>query len=152
MKHSDILRIALSLALVAGGAVTISASAPAFAKQPKNQCDRVATTNWQSWVDKMPGPGRNRPTLHVVARANTTDAGNSAGWVYRLDRGKVRESLPPIQTVEFVAYRGTYSGPNKPRDPAQIHGTFTGAESRYAEIIVTCKGRIIARINPETVY
>lgn len=120
---------------------------PLILHDPTNRCQDLKTSDWYAWLDKMPGPGRNRPTLHVTGK---TFVGQH-GWTFMLKLGPQSKAHAPRQQIELVVIPSIGSPRIRARTE-EIKGRFDGALNQYESIIITCQGRQIAEVVPETVY
>ncbi|QNM82199.1 hypothetical protein H8M03_09215 [Sphingomonas sabuli] len=82
------------LAAAATVSLTACAAVPPPTVPPPPPCAVAGSSDWNAWINKMPGPGA-RPTLHVTGKVTTPTGGYTVGFDQPL---QVRESFP-VQVV-----------------------------------------------------
>lgn len=96
---------------------------------------KVTTSNWEAWVDTMPG---DKPTLHVSADADTHSIDLAV-----LEKREPQGTNPEILLLDLKTFTGTKPESN----PQQIHykEELKNAE-QYEQIDVYFSGELIKRI------
>jgi hypothetical protein len=92
--------------------------------------------DWRAWIDAMPGPGA-QPRLIVSGQVDIP-----AGMTATLRPGPLDRMMPPGQrfTLELAPGGG-------PSGPQQVRGEVKPALPQYREVIVTCGGEAIGRVD-----
>ena len=111
------------------------------APAPKNSdCAVIDSSNWQAWVNAMPGPDAT-PTLHVTGEIVLPTPGYTIDW----QLGALDRMLPPGQRLSIST---------TPPD-GMVAQVLTNVEVAYAgetaitdyrEVIVNCGDKVLATI------
>ncbi|MBN8810186.1 hypothetical protein [Sphingomonas sp.] len=121
-------------------AANVSGTSTKVAAAPVNACEKVKTTGWKAWLDKMPGPHKT-PTLHVAGQATTS----TGGWKLMLNRGATTKNLPPTQYFDFVAFAPTGPAPQVVTT-AEVKAEIKNALPKYKEVVILCGKKAIATV------
>lgn len=62
-------------------------------------CPVLASRNWSAWLDAMPGPGYDGPTLNIAGEADMP----TPGYKLELVAGPADRAMPPSQRFRLVA-------------------------------------------------
>ena len=123
-----------AIALAAGACQTMPAPMP-------TSCPIVSSSDWQAWVNAMPGPN-SRPTLITTGKATVP----TGGYAFRWGSPRVMESYPVQVSVELI--------PVPPAGPASqalvthdVRGEWPMSPPVGA-FTVTCGGRVLGRVSP----
>jgi hypothetical protein len=104
-------------------------------------CPIVSSSDWQAWVNAMPGPG-SRPKLIATGKVVVP----TGGYAFRWGEPRVMESYPVQVAVELI--------PIPPAGPAtqaletrEVRGEWPMSPP-VGSFTVTCGGKALARISP----
>ena len=107
----------------------------------QSQCAVIESSNWQAWVDAMPGPDAT-PTLHVTGEIVLPTPGYTIEW----QLGALDRMMPPGQRLSIST-----TAPN-----GMVTQVLTNVEVAYAgetaitdyrEVIVSCGDKVLATIS-----
>lgn len=108
---------------------------------PGNDCANATGSNFNAWVNAMPGPGR-KPKLIVTGTVTTP----SAGYRILFTGVRVAESDPVQITAELGAVPPSGSAPHVVTR-TDVRGEWS-SETRVGSVTVRCGVKTIARISP----
>lgn len=123
---------ALALLALAACATTEAAPPPAPACPP--------TRDWSAWIDAMPGPGSQ---LRLIV---TGEADVPAGLRATLKPGPMDRMMPPGQRIVLALEPG-----KGPSGWQQVRAEIKSNAALYREVIVTCGGEQVWRIEGSTI-
>jgi hypothetical protein len=109
---------------------------------PSRTCYVASSSDWQAWVNAMPGPGA-RPTLIVTGKVVTPTGNNRAVFDADLE---VRESYP-VQvsaTVRIVGQGGIATAAFTTHD---VRGEWPMSQP-VGSVTVRCGAHVLATISP----
>ena len=128
------------LALIAACIALSACAAAPPPPPPATQCPVIASGGWRAWVNAMPGPDSNRPTLIVVGKVTLP----SGEWSARIVGSRVMESYPVQVVVELDAQRSG-AGVQVPIE-REVRGSWP-SEEKVGSVTVMCRGTTLARIS-----
>jgi hypothetical protein len=118
-----------------------SAALPPISHIPVAPACPLASSDWQAWVNAMPGPGA-RPTLIVTGKATVP----TGGWTFAWRDVRVMESYPVQVAVDLEAIL-----PNGGATQAVVAHELRGEwpiSPPVGSVTVQCGGAVLARIAP----
>ena len=107
----------------------------------KNDCAILESSNWQAWVDAMPGPDAT-PTLHVTGEIVLPTPGYTIEW----QMGALDRMQPPGQRLSIST---TPPDGMVTQVITTVEVAYAGetAITNYREVIVSCGGEMLATIS-----
>ena len=123
-----------AIALTAATCQTMPGPVPA-------SCPVVGSSDWQAWVNAMPGPN-SRPKLIATGKVTVPTGGYSFRW----GAPRVMESYPVQVSVELIPVP-----PAGPASQALVTHDVRGEWPMTPPVgafSVTCGGRALARVSP----
>jgi len=133
--------------LVVAAVLTSASCATPQAPASNSRCFASGSSNWQAWVNAMPGPGA-RPKLIVTGRVETPTGGNRATFAPYLQVGE-RDPVQVTVTLEIKALSDIATQAVTPHD---VRGEWPMSQP-VGSVIVRCQGETLAVISPvETVH
>ena len=128
------LLLSAAALLTAGGCQTTAGQAP-------TACPIVSSSDWQAWVNAMPGPNA-QPKLIATGKVVLPTGGYSFRW----GEARIMESYPVQVSVELI--------PVPPAGPAtqalathEVRGEWPMSPP-VGSLAITCGGKALARISP----
>ena len=127
--------------LFAAAAILAASGCQTTAGPVPGSCPIVSSSDWQAWVNAMPGPSA-RPKLIATGKVVVPTGGYSFRW----GDPRIMESYPVQVAVELI--------PIPPAGPAtqalathEVRGEWPMSPP-VGSFTVTCGGRALARISP----
>ena len=127
--------------------LTIAAAAVALAScqtappPMAGRCPVVGSSDWQAWVNAMPGPSA-QPRLIATGKVTVP----TGGYTYRWGAPRVMESYPVQVSVEFIAVPPT--GPaTQALQTLDVRGEWPMSPP-VGSVTVRCGDMVLARISP----
>lgn len=128
------------LKLACLGGLALVAAPQGHAQTNGIQCPVLASSDWQAWVDKMPGTDGQR--LHVSGRITLP----GPGYKLAFETGIADRMAKPTQQVVLTA-----TAPDgmtaQVLETVQISGDIPALASGYTAVMVLCGDTVIARID-----
>lgn len=131
----------MRLFLIAPALATVLPACQSVIPAPAGSCPIVSSSDWNAWVNAMPGPN-SQPSLIVTGKVTVA----TGGYQPRLELAQVAESYP-VQV--FVRLH-----PNPPAGPAsqafvthEVRGQWP-MQPPVGSVSIRCGDRIIARVSP----
>ena len=109
---------------------------------PVNDCAAYESRDWQAWINAMPGPGADRPTLYITGEVDMP----TPGWSVELVEGPADRAQPPGLRFRLETER----------PDGIVTQVITPTEVRYAgqtpyheirEIIISCGDEMLVTIS-----
>ena len=126
---------------IATAAILAASGCQSMAGPTPQSCPIVSSSDWQAWVNAMPGPAA-RPKLITTGKVTVP----TGGYAFRWGEPRIMESYPVQVSVELI--------PMPPAGPAtqalethEVRGEWPMSPPVGA-FTVTCGGKSLARISP----
>lgn len=128
------------------GALAASLALTACATYPEEDTGSAScgydSRGWKAWVNAMPGPGRNGPTLYITGEVDMP----TPGWSLTLVEGPADRMQPPGLRFRLEAERpGGMT--TQVITPTQVRYAEPTPYREIREIIITCGGEALATID-----
>jgi hypothetical protein len=129
----------LAIALLLPACAALPASMPPG--PPPQSCPIIGSSDWQAWVDAMPGPG-NRPHLIVTGKVVLP----TGGWRVAWRDMRVMESYP-VQVAAELDLLPPPGPATQAITSYDVRGSWP-IQPPVGSVSVSCGGTVIARIAP----
>jgi hypothetical protein len=133
--------IRLPIAFVSALALAGCAVVPPPAADGPAACNLIRSSDWQAWVNAMPGPGA-RPTLIVTGKVTVPSGGYRFAW----GDTQVLESYP-VQIVTELRPIPPAGAATQAIVTTDVRGEWP-VSPPVGSVTVRCGGTVLARISP----
>lgn len=120
--------------LTAAGCQTVPPPVP-------QSCPVVASSDWQAWVNAMPGPNA-QPTLIATGRVTVP----TGGYTFRWGSPRVMESYPVQVSVPLIAVPPSGAA-TQAVQTHEVRGEWPMSPP-VGSLTITCGDRILGRVSP----
>ena len=127
--------------LILSAAALAAASCQTVPGPVPRACPVVNSSDWQAWVNAMPGPNA-QPKLIVTGKVTVP----TGGYTYRWGAPRIMESYPVQVSVELIPVRP--SGPaTQALDTREVRGEWPMSPP-VGSLTITCGDRTLGRVSP----
>lgn len=108
---------------------------------PVAGCPVIGEGKFEAWLDAMPGPGSNGPTLNISGKVDLP----TPGYTLELQEGPADRMMPPSQRFRLAA---TPPGGMAAQvvTSTDVHYRAHSTYPVYRSLVITCGDRVLATV------